>query len=56
MQAPAIQAIIDSIGTLARGLDINGTPEFIVGTTPVSGALGLKDLNNLVGRVRQEKR
>lgn len=55
MQAPSIQAIIDRNRELARELSINGTPAFIVGTKLSPGALGLKDLKNLIEQVRQEK-
>jgi protein-disulfide isomerase len=55
MQAPAIQVIIGSNRALPRELGINGTPGFIVGTDLVPGAIELKDLQNLVDQVRQEK-
>jgi protein-disulfide isomerase len=55
MQAPTILAIIEDNRALARELGINGTPGFIVGTELVPGALELKDLQNLIRQVRQEK-
>lgn len=55
MQAPTIQAIIERNRKLARELGINGTPGFIVGTELAPGALGLKELKNLIRQVRQEK-
>ena len=55
MESPSIQTTIERNRALARELDINGTPGFIVGTELVPGALELQDLQNLVGRVRQEK-
>jgi protein-disulfide isomerase len=56
MQAPIIQTVIDRNRALARDLGINGTPGFIVGTELVPGALDLKDLKNLVGQTRKEKK
>lgn len=55
MQSPTLQQIIDHNRALARELGINGTPGFIIGTELVPGALELKDLKSLIGRVRQEK-
>lgn len=55
MQLPTIQDIIDGNRALARELGINGTPGFIIGTELVPGALDLKDLKSLVGRVRKNK-
>jgi protein-disulfide isomerase len=55
MESPSIQTAIERNRTLARELGINGTPGFIVGTELVPGALELKDLQNLVNQVRQEK-
>ena len=55
MQNPTIRTIIEHNRALARELGINGTPGFIVGNELVPGALDLKDLQNLVRQVRQEK-
>lgn len=55
MESPSIQTTIERNRTLARELGINGTPGFIVGTELVPGALELKDLKNLIKKVRQEK-
>ena len=55
MQAPIIQDIINRNRELAQELGINGTPGFIIGTELAPGALGLKDLKNLIRQVRQEK-
>lgn len=56
MKAPALEEIIERNRALARELGINGTPGFIVGTEVVPGAIELKDLKNLVNRVRLEKK
>lgn len=55
MESPSIQTTIERNQALARELGINGTPGFIVGTELVPGALGLKDLKELIGRARQER-
>jgi protein-disulfide isomerase len=55
MGAPLIQATIERNQMLAKELGINGTPGFIIGKELVPGALELKDLQNLIRQVRQEK-
>jgi protein-disulfide isomerase len=55
MEAPLIQVTIERNRMLARELGINGTPGFIIGKELVPGALELKDLQNLIRQVRQEK-
>ena len=55
MEAPHIQGIIERNRALAREIGINGTPGFIVGTELAPGALDLKELKNLVSRVRETK-
>ncbi|MCZ6862608.1 MAG: DsbA family protein [Alphaproteobacteria bacterium] len=37
---------------LARALDINGTPAFVIGDTLVPGAIDLKTLQRLVAKAR----
>lgn len=52
MKDPRIDGIIERNHALARELDINGTPAFIVGDQIVRGALDLVSLKNLVARAR----
>ncbi|MDB5414310.1 MAG: disulfide bond formation protein DsbA [Rubritepida sp.] len=52
MEDPAIQARITRNLELARGLDIQGTPALIIGTTMVPGAINLAELQRLTAAQR----
>ncbi|MBL4691273.1 MAG: DsbA family protein [Rhodospirillales bacterium] len=52
MQEPRINALIEKNMKLARALDINGTPAFIIGNEVIRGAVDLKTLKTLVSKAR----
>jgi len=52
MEEPAVTARIERNVTLARALEIQGTPAFIIGTTILPGATDLATLQGLVARAR----
>lgn len=53
MNAPEIDALIKRNYALARALDINGTPAFIIGDTLVPGATDIARLRELVAEARK---
>lgn len=55
MALPEIQAIIDRNMALGRGLNIRGTPTFIVGDRLVPGAVDLPRLKQIVEQVSQDQ-
>ena len=55
MANPEWQTVIDRNRALARALDINGTPGFIVGTELVPGVLDLEGLKALIVRASGSK-
>jgi protein-disulfide isomerase len=56
MATPAIQAAIDRNLVLARALNINGTPGFLVGEQIVSGAIDLATMERLIGEARNHNK
>ncbi len=52
MRSADIDAMIRRNHELARALDINGTPAFVIGDTLVPGAIDLKTLQRLVAKAR----
>jgi protein-disulfide isomerase len=55
MADPAIQAHIDRNLALARALQINGTPSFVIGEQIVPGAVDLPTLERLIREAREKK-
>jgi protein-disulfide isomerase len=55
MADPAIQAHIDRNLALARALQINGTPSFVIGEQIVPGAVDLATLERLIREAREKK-
>ena len=55
MADPAIQAHIDHNLALARALNINGTPSFVIGEQIVPGAAELATLERLIREAREKK-
>ena len=55
MQSPQIDAMIRRNQELARSLDINGTPAFVVGDTLAPGAVDLSTLKRLVAQARAKQ-
>jgi protein-disulfide isomerase len=55
MADPAIQAHIDRNLALARALQINGTPSFVIGEQIVPGAVDLNTLERLIREAREKK-
>jgi protein-disulfide isomerase len=55
MVDPAIQAHIDRNLALARALQINGTPSFVIGEQIVPGAVDLATLGRLIREAREKK-
>jgi protein-disulfide isomerase len=55
MSAPEVDMIIERNRTLARALNLNGTPAFIIGDTAVPGAVDLPTLKSLVADARKKK-
>jgi len=55
MADPAIQAHIERNLALARALNINGTPSFVVGEQIVPGAVDLATLERLIREAREKK-
>ena len=53
MKKPEIEEQIQKVYQLARALNINGTPAFIVGDRIVPGAVDLETLKTLVRQARQ---
>jgi protein-disulfide isomerase len=52
MQEPRINALLEKNFELAKALDINGTPAFIIGKEVIRGAVDLKTLKTLVSQAR----
>ena len=52
MADPAIDKILAKNAELARALDINGTPAFVIGEKVVPGAVDLETLTSLVSAAR----
>lgn len=52
MQAPEIEAVIARNKELAKGINIDGTPNFIIGDTVVPGAADISYIKELVGKAR----
>jgi protein-disulfide isomerase len=55
MGAPEVDMIIERNRTLARALNLNGTPAFVIGDTTVPGAVDLPTLKSLVAEARKRK-
>ncbi len=55
MQSPDIDAMIRRNHELARALDINGTPAFVIGNALVPGAVDLPTLKRLVAQARAKQ-
>lgn len=55
MADPAIQAHIERNLALARALNINGTPSFVIGEQIVPGAVDLATLERLIREAREKK-
>lgn len=55
MADPKIQAAIDRNLALARALNINGTPGFVVGEQIAPGALDLATMERLISEARGKK-
>ena len=55
MADPAIQTHIDRNLALARALNINGTPGFVIGEQIVPGAVDLATLERLIREAREKK-
>lgn len=55
MTDPAIQAHIDRNLALAKALQINGTPSFVIGEEILPGAVDLATLERLIGAAREKK-
>ena len=55
MADPAIQAHIDRNLALARALQINGTPSFVIGEQIAPGAVDLAALERLIREAREKK-
>ncbi|NJO23686.1 MAG: DsbA family protein [Sphingomonadales bacterium] len=55
MATPALQAAIDRNLALARALNINGTPGFVIGEQIVPGAIDLATMERLIGEARGNK-
>ncbi len=53
MEAPEVAEEIRQNYILARALDIDGTPAFIIGDEIVPGAIGLDDLKDLIETARE---
>jgi protein-disulfide isomerase len=53
MKKPEIEEQIQKVHQLARALNINGTPAFIIGDRIVPGAVDLETLKTLVRQARQ---
>lgn len=53
MDAPEIEAAIRKNYELARALNLNGTPSFLIGETVLRGARDLDTLRELVARARK---
>ena len=54
MADPAVQQRIDANLALARTLEIQGTPAYVVGGRMMPGALSLADLQSAVGEARKQ--
>ncbi len=52
MADPGIDKILARNAELARALDINGTPAFVIGENVVPGAVDLETLTALVSQAR----
>jgi protein-disulfide isomerase len=52
MEAPDISQTIDRNIALARSLGINGTPSFVIGEDMVPGAAHIRQLKQLIEKVR----
>ena len=52
MEEPSLQRRIEAITQLAQALQIQGTPDMVVGETLVPGAVDLESLERLVAEAR----
>ena len=52
MMAPAITDAIERNYALARALDINGTPGFVIGDRIIAGAMGLQAIEQAIASAR----
>ena len=52
MNTPRIDKILEKNYSLAKALDINGTPAFIIGDKVIRGAIDLETLKNLISEAR----
>jgi protein-disulfide isomerase len=52
MADPRIEAMIEKTYELAKALDINGTPAFVIGDQVIRGAVDLKTLKSLISQAR----
>ena len=55
MKAPEIEVALQRNLELAKVLDINGTPAFIIGDHVVPGAIGADSLKSLIAEARRKK-
>jgi protein-disulfide isomerase len=53
MSDPAIQARLDANLKLARTLNIQGTPAYVIGDQLLPGAVSLPDLQAVIAQVRR---
>lgn len=51
--SPEVTAAIDQSLDLAKGLNINGTPSYVIGNEVVVGAVGFTDLQGKIANVRK---
>ena len=54
MMAPAVSDVIERNHALARALDINGTPGFVIGNRIISGAMDLQAIERAVASARAD--
>lgn len=52
MKTPRIDAILEKTYILAKALDINGTPAFVIGDQVIRGAIDLETLKSLISQVQ----
>lgn len=55
MESPDVAAILERTRTLAKSLDISGTPAYVIGDRLVPGAADAASLKALIAEIREDK-
>ena len=53
METPRIDSLLEKTSNIAKALDINGTPAFVIGDKIIRGAVDYKTLKNIISEMRK---